>query len=181
MLKGSLKKKGYDWWWHSFTGYHKTTGKPKSFFIEYFIMNPSKSLKSPVFGQTDGERLVDSAAVGTIKPSYVMIKAGAWGEDAKQIHSFFSTDSLNIEKKQLSINVGNCTLTEESLIGGVKLSAADAAAHPEYMSDSGSMTWNLKMDKQISFNPGYATSWFFRSLNLFQMYWHAQGVKTEYS
>ena len=39
MLKGSLKKKGYDWWWHSFTGYHKTTGKPKSFFIEYFIMN----------------------------------------------------------------------------------------------------------------------------------------------
>ena len=22
MLKGPLAKKGYDWWWHSFTGYY---------------------------------------------------------------------------------------------------------------------------------------------------------------
>ena len=181
MLKGPLKRKGYDWWWHSFTGYHKVTGKPKSFFIEYFVMNPSKNLKSPVFGQTDGERLFDSGAAGTLKPSYVMIKAGAWGENAKQIHNFFSTDDLEIGAKQLSLRVGNCTLSEDSLIGVVNLSSSEAAAHPEYMSDSGSMSWNLKMDKQVAFNPGYATSWFFRSLNLFQMYWHAQGVKTEYS
>ena len=181
MLKGPLKRKGYDWWWHSFTGYHKVTGKPKSFFIEYFVMNPSKNLKSPVFGQTDGERLFDSGAAGTVKPSYVMIKAGAWGENAKQIHNFFSTDDLEIGAKQLSLRVGNCTLSEDSLIGVVNLSSSEAAAHPEYMSDSGSMSWNLKMDKQVAFNPGYATSWFFRSLNLFQMYWHAQGVKTEYS
>jgi len=181
MLKGFLKRKGYDWWWHSFTGYHKVTGKAKSFFIEYFVVNPNKSQKTPVFGQTDAERLFDNQAVGTVRPSYVMIKAGAWGEDAKQIHNFYPTENLIIGKKQLSLNVGNCVLTETSLIGSVNMSASDAAAHPEYMTDSGYMSWNLHLDKQVSFNPGYATSWFFRKLNLFQMYWHAQGVKTEYS
>ena len=128
MLKGPLKRKGYDWWLHSFTGYHKVTGKPKSFFIEYFVMNPSRNLKSPVFGQTDGERLFDSGAAGTVKPSYVMIKAGAWGENAKQIHNFFSTDDLEIGTKELSLRVGNCTLSEDSLIGVVNLSSSEAAA-----------------------------------------------------
>ena len=35
MLRGVLKKNGYDWWWHSFIGYNKSNGEPKTFFIEY--------------------------------------------------------------------------------------------------------------------------------------------------
>lgn len=31
MLKGPLAKKGYDWWWHSFTAEHVKTGARKSF------------------------------------------------------------------------------------------------------------------------------------------------------
>ena len=181
MLKGAIKRKGYDWWWHSFTAYHKITGAPKAFFIEYVVINPNKSQKYPVYGQTDVERLFDSRAVGSIRPSYVMIKAGTWGKDAKQIHNFYSTDGLIVGKKQLSISIGNCTLTENSLVGSVNMPSSEAAAHPEYMSDSGYMTWNLKLDKQIPFNVGYGTSWFFRKLRAFEMYWHAQGVKTQYS
>lgn len=181
MLKGSLRRKGYDWWWHSFTGYHKQTGKSKAFFIEYFVINPQKNNKEMVFGQSDGERLFDSSATGTVKPSYVMIKAGTWGTDAKQIHNFYPADQLEVGKKQLSIKVGNCILSEDTLIGSVNMSGADAAGHPEYMTDSGYMSWNLKMDKQVTFNAGYGTSWFFRKLKAFEMYWHAQGVKTEYS
>ena len=33
-------EKGYDWWWHSFTGHHAETGEEKAFFIEYFLCNP---------------------------------------------------------------------------------------------------------------------------------------------
>ena len=29
MLKGSLAKKGYDWWWHSLTAYDKETGEER--------------------------------------------------------------------------------------------------------------------------------------------------------
>lgn len=28
-LKGRQAKKGYDWWWHSFTAYNKKTGEAK--------------------------------------------------------------------------------------------------------------------------------------------------------
>ena len=79
MLRGFGRKNAYDWWWHSFTGYNKITGDPKSFFIEYFVINPAISPKLIQFGNTS------SAVKKGQKPSYVMIKAGAWGTDAKQI------------------------------------------------------------------------------------------------
>ncbi len=41
MLKGALRKKGCDWWWHSFTAYHEKTGKPQAFYIEIFLCNPA--------------------------------------------------------------------------------------------------------------------------------------------
>ena len=40
-LFGPQAKRGYDWWWHSFTGRSESTGKEKSFFVEYFLCNPA--------------------------------------------------------------------------------------------------------------------------------------------
>lgn len=40
-----------------------------------------------------------------------MIKAGAWGENPKQIHAFYPIDELNIAKDKLDLKVGDCTLT----------------------------------------------------------------------
>lgn len=31
MLKGPLARRGYDWWWHSFTAEHVRTGTCKSY------------------------------------------------------------------------------------------------------------------------------------------------------
>lgn len=51
-LTGGLQAlKGYDWWWHSFTGRHERTGEEKAFFIEFFICNPLLGGPEPVFGQ----------------------------------------------------------------------------------------------------------------------------------
>ena len=49
------------------------------------------------------------------------------------------------------------------------------------MTDSGSMSWNMQINKKIPYCVGYGTNWFFRVFHFFQMYWHAQGVKTEYT
>ena len=40
-LFGAQASKGYDWWWHSFTGYDAETGAAKPFFIEFFLCNPA--------------------------------------------------------------------------------------------------------------------------------------------
>jgi hypothetical protein len=49
------------------------------------------------------------------------------------------------------------------------------------MSDAGDMMWDLDIDKQITFNVGYGASSLFRKLNSFEMFWHAEGIKTQYS
>ena len=36
-LFGAQAEKGYDWWWHSFTGYDAETGQAKPFFISCVI------------------------------------------------------------------------------------------------------------------------------------------------
>ena len=76
-LFGAQASRGYDWWWHSFTAHDAQTGEAKPFFIEFFLCNPALGGDDPVFGQIPGKPQ---------KPSYLMVKAGAWGEDAAQLH-----------------------------------------------------------------------------------------------
>ena len=55
MLTGSFAKRGYDWWWHNFTARNETTGEEKSFFVEFFIINPklTEHKEEPILGQTE--------------------------------------------------------------------------------------------------------------------------------
>ena len=48
MLRGALRRKGYDWWWHSFTAVDVQTGQEKAFFIEFFLCNPALAEEEPV-------------------------------------------------------------------------------------------------------------------------------------
>ena len=175
MLQGSLAKRGYDWWWHSFTAYKKTTGEAKAFFIEYFICNPALGGDQPVLGQ-----LPSHQRNGTL-PSYAMIKVGYWGEQARQIHNFYGIDDWQSADDKLDIRVGDCRLTEQLIQGTCRLSEQDVQRHPEYMSDAGELSWDLRVDKQIAFHVGYGASPIFRRLHAFDMFWHAEGIKTQYS
>lgn len=175
MLKGPLSKKGYDWWWHSFTGINRETGEEKAFFIEYFICNPALGGDKPILGQ-----LEENQRKG-IKPSYFLIKAGAWGKDAKQIHNFYPIIDFKCEKEKLDIKVRECTLTETHMKGSCSVTEEEARNHPEYMCDSGNMSWDIEINKKISYNVGYGASKLFRVLNAFDMFWHAEGIATEYS
>lgn len=42
MLRRSLAKKGYMRWWHSFSGTQPETGETRTFFVEFFIVNPRR-------------------------------------------------------------------------------------------------------------------------------------------
>lgn len=43
------------------------------------------------------------------------------------------------------------------------------------------MRWDLRLDKQIAFNVGYGAAKPFRAAQAFEMYWHAEGMKTAYT
>lgn len=169
LLNGSLVKNGYDWWWHNFTGKHYKTGEEKSFYIEYFVINPKISPDEIVLGQSDEHAI----------PSYVMINAGAWGKDKKQLHQFYPTNKLNFDKDKLHILVNDSVLTETHIVGSCQ-ATEEEASKKEYMTDSGKMEWNLKIEKKIAYNVGYGAGKLFRLLNAFEMYWHAEGIKALY-
>ena len=174
MLTGKFSRQGYDWWWHSFTAVRNDTGEEVPFFVEYFFCNPALGRNTPVFGQ---KVLPDGSHE---KPSYLMVKAGCWGAHKKQLHRFFPLGDRQVELHgcPYSVSAGDCFASDGILRGSVSVSAEDAAAHPEYMSDAGSISWNLKLDKQVAFNVGYGAGRLFRALKAFEMYWHAEGMKT---
>ena len=176
MLDGPFAKKGYDWWWHSFTAIDAENGEEKSFFIEFYTCNPALGGKDPVFGQ-----LPENQEKG-IRPSYLMVKAGCWGEDACQLHRFFGWQDVRVHSRApYYISADDCYASDNLLKGHISLSEEEVKAHPEYMSDAGEMSWELTVDKQIAFNVGYGASSFFRLIKAFEMYWHAEGMKTVYS
>lgn len=166
MLKGKFSKKGYDWWWHSFTGIDSITKEEKAFFIEFYGTNPKISKDKIQYGRK-----------GEI-PSYFMIKCGAWGKDHTQLHKFIKWEDVKINEVPIKIEADGFYLDETRLKGSVEVN--DAKEHPEYMSDNGQMSFDLKIEKDIAFNVGYGTSSIFRNIHAFEMYWHAEGMKSKF-
>ena len=176
MLKGPLRSGGCDWWWHSFTGRNVRTGEERSFFIEFFLCNPEFGGRAPVFGQ------LPYARENGVKPSYLMVKAGAWGIGAKQIHRFFGWNSVTVSRgAPFSVMAADCFASDFVLKGSVEMTAGDVSEHPEYMCSAGKMSWDLHLDKQIAFNVGYGAAKPFRAAQAFEMYWHAEGMKTAFT
>ena len=176
MLTRGQSKKGYDWWWHSFTAYDEQTGESKPFFIEFFLVNPYYGGLEPVFGQLPENQK------NNIKPSYLMVNAGTWGENAVQLHRFFGWDNVLIHKKApFSISADDCYLDEHTTRGHICVTENDCKNHPEYMCDYGEISWNLNIKKLVAFNVGYGAGKLFRALQIFEMFWHAEGMKSQFS
>ena len=174
-LDGSFARCGYDWWWHSFTGHDPQTGEEKSFFIEFYLCNPARGGEKPVLGQHP------SVKREKLKPSYLMVKVGTWGSDAAQVHKFYGWKRIHVDwDAPFSIQAGDCFLTENATRGIIRVSDEEASRHPEWMCKGGEMSWSLLIDKKVAFNVGYGASRLLRRIKAFQMFWHAEGMKTEY-
>ena len=184
MLRGPLAHHGYDWWWHSFTAQDAQTGEDKPFFIEFFVCNPALSeaahdhaaADEPILGQ-----LAANQEAGR-RPSYLMVKAGCWGEDHCQLHRFFAWKDVDIHMDApYHVKAADCEAGETILKGSICITPEEAQDHPEWMCDAGELTWDLTIDKQIAFNVGYGASKPLRDAEAFAMYWHAEGMKSAFS
>ncbi len=175
MLHGPLRHQGYDWWWHSLTAQDELTGEDKPFFFEFFICNPALAQEEPVLGQLPVNKKLGK------RPSYLMVKAGCWGEEPCQLHRFFSLKNVLLrEEAPYEIQAADCFASETALRGSVSVTPAQAQAHPEWMCGAGELAWDLTMEKLIAFNVGYGASKPLRDAEAFAMYWHAEGMKTAY-
>ena len=177
MLRGPLAKKGYDWWWHSMTAENAETGELKPFYVEFFTCNPALAEDEPVIVWNDPE-----AQKAGKRPSYLMVNAGFWGDPKGQLHRFFSLKDVQIHADApYRIVADDCRCSEVHTEGSIKVTPEEAAAHPEWMSDAGEISWKFDIRKEIAFHVGYGASKFFRRINAFEMFWHAEGMKTAFT
>ena len=96
------------------------------------------------------------------------------------MHRFFGWNDVSIGGVPYYVAADDCLTSETDLIGSVSVTPGEAAAHPEWMSDAGTMLWDLHIDKQIAYNVGYGASAPMRASGAFEMFWHAEGIKTAY-
>lgn len=155
MLTGKLSTFGYDRWWHSFIGVNRETKEKKTFFVEYCIVNPELGGKEPVMGSKQYQR-----------PAYLMVRAGCWGREGIQLKRYYGIEEMDLAGAFLKITAGDCYLSENNIWGRIY------GKHK--------MMWSLRLDKRIAFHVGYSASKPVREINPFDMYWHAEGMRTNY-
>ena len=175
MLRGSMAKRGYMRWWHSFQGICSETGESRTFFIEYFLINPGLGGDQPILGQHPYYKRRG------IKPSYVMIKAGTFpnvaGEGGSQLHAFYPISAMKAANDPLYIQIEDCIYSENHIAGFVEVTEEEAR-HRSFMSDAGYMEWDLEVHKAVACHTGAIANRFFSALNALESFWHAEGIRT---
>lgn len=167
MLTESFSRHGYDWWWHSFTARDEDNNEVP-FFLEFFITNP----------KAKGDF---NLGLKSKKPKFLMIKIGHWGKDKIELNKFIDLNSVNINYNiPFSVESKYGNLNETNSTGEFEITKDDIG-YLNAFSDLGSVKWNINIKKEVPFNVGYGTSKFLRFIKAFQMYWHAEGMKSSYS
>lgn len=164
-------------WWHSFEGIDHVTGTIRTFFIEYRIINPGFISNRPILGQHPFYRKKG------LPPAYVMVKAGVFPTGdlpGKEITNYFPTADLKTASLPFYLSVGDCSFSEDRTNGYISVSES-SAAHPYFMSDGGTMEWDLEIFKSIACHTGFACGPLMTMLGAFDSFWHAEGIRTSFS
>ena len=103
--------------------------------------------------------------------------------DGRFAHKSYAWKDVEIgqDNKGYYVKAPEASACETHLTGNVNISETNAAAHSEWMCNGGSMSWDITVNKKVAFNVGYGASNLFCKLKAFEMYWHAEGMKSLYS
>lgn len=184
VLRGKLRQEGFERWRYIFTAASKVTGAERKFFIEVYIVNPGLSPKMPVISQKSrlaySESDLQYALAGTesaahandeiaVRPSYVLVKAGVFGEGGKHINKFYASSQLTFVRNSGTFKLGDCQFSSQALSGSITVLAQDLRIKPELLCNSGSIDWNLKFERQSDCGPLYSRQ---------KTFWVPSGVKS---
>ena len=172
MLKGSLKKNGFERWRFITNAVSLESGLEKVFFIEFYILNPQVSPEECVLGFKNrfektaedlqyalaGTESAESAASQKfVVPSFTMVRAGYFGAGGRQVSAYFPNGQIEFGKNEFVIRAGKgseseCVFASDYCFGKIKVLPEDLSNHPEFLCSSGEIEWNLKFEKGLPFH-----------------------------
>ena len=169
MLHGALAKQGFDVWRHCIHGVSETTGKERTFILDFGGINPQLREEEPVFAK-DGTR-----------PSYFAVMACICGEEGSVLTRYFPWDRVSTDTAlDVLVSASDCFLSETRTMGRIEVSAEDVEKNPTVHPEAGKLIWDLKIKKLIALNLGYSTSGPLRDTEIMDAYWHTEGLISEY-
>ena len=169
MLRGALAKQGFDIWRHCVHGVSETTGKERSFIIDFGGENPQLREEEPLFSK-DGT-----------KPSWFAVMAAVCGEEGSVLTRYFPWDSVSTgTEMNVLVSAEDCFLSETRTMGRIEVTADAVEKDPIDHPEAGKLIWDLKINKRIALNLGYSTSGPLRDAEIMDAYWHTEGLVTEY-
>ncbi|MCI6649177.1 MAG: hypothetical protein MSH24_06570, partial [Lachnospiraceae bacterium] len=169
MLRGALAKQGFDVWRHCIHGVSETTGKERTFILDFGGINPQLREEEPVFAK-DGTR-----------PSYFAVMACICGEEGSTLTRYFPWDRVSTDTAlDVLVSASDCFLSETRTMGRIEVSAEEVEKNPTVHPEAGKLIWDLKIKKPIALNLGYSTSGPLRDTEIMDAYWHTEGLISEY-
>jgi len=187
VLRGRLRQSGFERWRYVFSAFSKLSGQERKFFIELYIVNPGLSPKTALISQKSRLAISESdlqyALAGTesaahandeldVRPSYVLVKAGVFGKEGKEMNKFLASSQMAFVKNAEVFKVGDCIFGPKSLSGSVSVTSQDLRLRPELLCSVGSMDWELKFEHMIESAPMYRRKGYF---------WIPVGLKSLFS
>ena len=133
-LNGAQKKSGICTWRFVFSGIEKVTGQERRFFIELCTINPSLSPNEMLLGY---------------KP-----RVNITADDLQNVLSG-TLSAQKIRSESFHVETSHAVFTEDKLTGRMDCSPGDIQEHPEYLCDSGIISWELRYEIRKDFTEGY--------------------------
>lgn len=170
MLNCFRKKNGLNTWRFVFTGVENASGQERKFFIEMSMLNPYLSPAEPVLGFKPRAKLnpedLQNVLAGTASakkleseiievPSFASVSAGILGAGAKAVRSYTSVKNVKLSSRVLEVALENCFFSDDKLMGNIERSPSDTQEHPEYLCDSGRISWDLQYEIRCDSTSGY--------------------------
>lgn len=187
LLNKAMKKNGVITWRYIFNASERDTAVEKMFYLELVMLNPYETPSTATLGFKErkifNEEDLQYALAGTesahsiqteeiMKPSFISVRFGEFGNSARQTAIYYSADEVSIKQKPFEIKAGNCTFTENSISGFINLEKEVLDEHPEFLCDAGYVKYAFDLEMTSECEEGYKSKEFF---------WCPVGIRTNFS
>ena len=168
LLRGKLKRNGFECWRYVFSGINRITGERRVFFVEMYYVNPAISPKkivvsrkpkpadyadiNSVLAQTssDSPKKEIQPSASSIQPSFFAVRSGFYGENAKLLNCFLPAETLCKVKNEHSFKADDFIFAPDHIKGIISVTRNDLLSNPALSCDQGFISWNLNFEMSVS-------------------------------